>query len=114
MSDVKFASLIHYIFYKVYIKRNVKYPSTIPMIPMMIPTFSISFCFTRPVECAMALGGVLIGRHIDTDAVMAMAMSMVVTPPMLSSLSPIPLHTTANTGTRSAVVAVLLMKFDMA
>ena len=79
---------------------------------MMIPTLNISLCFTKPVECAIALGGVLIGRHIETEAVIAIAMSMVLTPPMVSSLSPIPLHTTANTGTNSAVVAVLLMKFD--
>lgn len=84
------------------------------MTPITIPTFNISFCFTKPVECAMAFGGVLIGRHIDTDAVMAMAMSIVLTPPMSSNLSPIPLHTTASTGTNNAVVAVLLMKLDMA
>ena len=41
-----------------YISLNVKYPSNMPTIPMTMPTFSISFCFTRPVEWAMALGGV--------------------------------------------------------
>ena len=46
-----------------------------PMIPIVRPIFIISFCFTSPVECAMAFGGVEIGRVIATDAATAMPMS---------------------------------------
>ena len=43
------------------------YPSISPIIPMIIPTFSISFCWIMPVACAKALGGVLIGNIIAND-----------------------------------------------
>ena len=79
---------------------------------MMRPIFIISFCFTRPVEWAMAFGGVLIGKLIATDAAMAIPMSTVGVPPMLSSAPPIPLQTTARIGTSNAAVAVFEMKFD--
>ena len=82
------------------------------MIPIIRPIFIISFCFTRPVEWAIAFGGVEIGRVIATDAATAIPISTVGVPPMLSSELPIPLHTTARIGTRSAAVAVFEMKFE--
>ena len=60
----------------------------------------------------MAFGGVDIGSVIATDAATAIPMSTVGVPPMLSSESPIPLHTTARIGTRSAAVAVFDIKFE--
>ena len=60
----------------------------------------------------MALGGVLIGRHMETEAAMAIPINTVFTPPMESMESPIPLQTTAKMGTNKAAVAVLEMKFD--
>ena len=82
------------------------------MIPIVRPIFIISFCSTRPVEWAIALGGVEIGNVIATDAATAIPMSTVGVPPMLLSESPIPLHTTARIGTSNAAVAVFDMKFD--
>ena len=80
---------------------------------MISPIFSMSFCFTSPVEYAMALGGVEIGRHMALDADKAIPMMIVLVPPIEPSKSPIPVHTTASIGTRSAAVAVCEMKFAM-
>ena len=71
---------------------------------------SISFCLTSPVEKAIALGGVEMGRHMALDAARAIPMMTVEVPPMAPSLSPIPVQTTARIGTRRAAVAVLLIK----
>ena len=89
---------------------NVPIPRTNVMIPVTIPTLSISFCFTRPVEKAIALGGVLIGKHIAALAAMAIPMSTVEVPPIAPNAPPIPLQTTAKIGTKSAAVAVFEMK----
>ena len=80
------------------------------MIPTVIPVLSISFCLTRPVEKAIALGGVEMGRHMALDAARAIPMMTVEVPPMAPSLSPIPVQTTARIGTSRAAVAVLLIK----
>ena len=80
--------------------------------PMMRPIFIIWFCFTKPVEWAMALGGVLMGRAIATDAATAMPISTVGVPPMPSRAEPIPRHTTARIGTNKAAVAVFEMKLE--
>ena len=92
--------------------KSREYPSTRPMMPITTPIFIISFCLTRPVEWAMAFGGVLIGKAMATDAATAMPMRTVGVPPMLSRDEPMPLHTTARIGTRSAAVAVFEMKLD--
>ena len=57
------------------------YPSISPIIPMIIPTFSISFCWIMPVACAKALGGVLIGNIIANDEPIATPINKVSTPP---------------------------------
>ncbi len=81
-------------------------------IPIVRPTFSISFCFTRPVEKAMALGGVEMGKHIAELAATAIPTSTVTVPPIVARESPMPLQTVARIGTRSAAVAVFEMKFE--
>ena len=50
-------------------KKSKLYPNTNPIIPIVSPIFIISFCFTKPVEWAIALGGVDIGSVIATDAI---------------------------------------------
>lgn len=82
------------------------------MIPQVRPVFNMSFCSTKPVEYAMAFGGVEIGKHIAVDAAIAIPMMMVLVPPIESSLSPIPRQTTARIGTNNAAVAVFEMKFE--
>ena len=52
------------------------------MIPTVIPVLSISFCLTSPVEKAIALGGVEMGRHMALDSARAIPMMTVVVPPM--------------------------------
>ena len=47
------------------------------MIPTISPIFSISFCFTKPVEYAIALGGVDIGKHIAAEADKAIPINMI-------------------------------------
>ena len=94
------------------IAKSRAYPKSIVIIPTVIPTFSISFCLTSPVENAIAFGGVDIGRHIALDAATAKPTKMVVVPPIAPKESPIPLQTVARMGASSAAVAVLLMKLD--
>jgi hypothetical protein len=54
----------------------------------MIPTFTISFCSIKPVECAIALGGVLMGRIIDTDEDIATPTIRAEAPPIAAKDSP--------------------------
>lgn len=89
---------------------NVPKPRTKVTIPTDSPTFTISFCLIKPVENAIAFGGVLIGKHMAALAAMAMPTRTVTVPPIDPRLSPIPLQTTAKIGSKSAAVAVLLMK----
>ena len=63
-----------------------------------MPIFSISFCLTSPVEWAIALGGVLIGRHIAHEAAMAIPIRIAEVPPMIFKESPMPWQTTARIG----------------
>lgn len=60
----------------------------------------------------MALGGVEIGNDMAAEAATAMPMSTVDSPPMIFSLSPMPLHTTDSIGISKADVAVLLIKLE--
>ena len=60
--------------------------------PTTSPIFTISFCLTRFVENASALGGVLMGRTIALEEAIATPISIVGVPPIMSSLSPIAVH----------------------
>jgi len=89
---------------------NMEYPSIMLMMPIVSPILSMSFCWTRPVEYAMALGGVEMGKHMAVEADNAIPIIIVRVPPMAVRLSPMPAHTTARMGTRSAAVAVFEIK----
>ena len=60
----------------------------------------------------MALGGVLMGKHIAAEAAIATPIKMVAPPPIALRLLPIPLQTTAKIGTKRAAVAVFEIKFE--
>ena len=53
------------------------------IMPTETPTFSMSFCFIRPVENAMAFGGVLMGRLIAALAATAIPTNIVTVPPII-------------------------------
>ena len=78
---------------------------------MMIPTFIMSFCVIKPVEWAIALGGVLIGRIIETDDDIATPTISADGPPIDANASPatgselIPLATSPRIGARSDAAA---------
>ena len=89
------------------------------MTPTMIPTFVMSFVSTRPVEEAMAFGGVEIGKSIAIEAQTAMKLIIAVVPPSATNEalfaadgSAIPPATTIRIGMSRAAVVELLMKFD--
>ena len=77
-----------------------------------MPIFSISFCLTSPVEWAIALGGVLIGRHIAHEAAMALPIRIAEVPPIIFKESPMPWQTTARIGINRAAVAVFEIKLE--
>lgn len=60
----------------------------------------------------MAFGGVEIGSDMAAEAATAIPTRMVGSPPIMFSLSPIPLQTTDRIGMSKAAVAVLLMKLE--
>ena len=70
---------------------------------MIIPVMNICFVFMRPVEYAIALGGVLIGNDIANDAAMATPTSSVPTPPKSPNASFMPVPTATMIGTINAV-----------
>lgn len=84
----------------------------------MIPTFIISFCSMKPVECAMALGGVLMGRIIDTEDAIATPTISAEAPPICANASPatgslaIPLATRPRMGASNDAAAECEMKFE--
>ena len=90
------------------------YPNISPIIPMIIPTFSISFCWIIPVACAKALGGVLIGNIIASDDPIATPINKVSTPPNDDRFSRILIPAIARIGTSKAAVAVWEIKFAIA
>ena len=55
------------------------------MTPMIMPTLVISLVETRPVEAAMAFGGVDIGKSMAMDAHIAMKGISAYIPPILSN-----------------------------
>ena len=58
-----------------------KNPKIKPITPINAPTFAISLVSTRPVEDAMAFGGVEIGKSIANEAQEAMNTIMAFEPP---------------------------------
>ena len=88
------------------------YPIASEMTPIIIPIRSMCDDLMSPVECAMALGGVLMGRDIANEADNAMPMSMVPIPPYSSNDVPSPLPTAAIMGTMSAVAAEFDINVD--
>ena len=96
-----------------------KNPKINPTTPMIIPILAISWVWTRPVDAAMAFGGVEIGKHIAMDAQTAIKTIIARVPPRArnetlfeAAGSAIPVATTIRIGIRRAAVAELLMKFD--
>jgi hypothetical protein len=60
----------------------------------------------------MALGGVLMGRHIAHEAAMAIPIRIAEVPPMIFKESPMPWQTTARIGINRAAVAVFEIKLE--
>ena len=94
-----------------------KNPSTRPTIPTIRPILVISFVSTRPVEAAIAFGGVEIGRHIATEAQTATNTERPAWPPNAMNASEFedsmrPLPIAIMIGMRRAAVAELLMKLE--
>ena len=65
---------------------------------MIRPTFAMSLVLIRPVEQAMAFGGVEIGSNIANEVEAATQTSKVVTPPKAPNCSLIAVPTTAKIG----------------
>ena len=93
--------------------------STNPMTPTMMPTLAMSLVSTRPVEEAMAFGGVEIGKSIAMEAHTAMKLIIALVPPramncalLAASGSAMPAATTMRIGIRRAAVALLEMKLE--
>ena len=82
--------------------------------PMMSPTMSMSRVGTKPVELAMALGGVEIGRVMGREVLTATKSSIDVTPPRTARLSPKAVPTKARMGISRLAAEVLEMKVEMA
>ena len=85
----------------------------------MMPTLAICLVSTRPVDAAMAFGGVEIGNSIAMEAQTAMKVIIAWVPPRAKKLSwlaaagsAIPSATTMRIGIRRAAVAELLMKLE--
>lgn len=96
-----------------------KKANTRPTTPTMIPHLAMSFVSIRPVEHAIAFGGVEIGRHIANEAAVATKMIIAFVPPKATNAallaaagSAIAEATTIRIGMRRAAVAELLMKFE--
>jgi hypothetical protein len=80
----------------------------------MIPTVAICLVVIIPVEAARAFGGVDTGRHIATDAQIAIPTIIAGTPPSASNegLPAIALPTTIRIGTTRFAAAEFEMKFE--
>ena len=85
---------------------------TRPITPTMIPTVRMCLTSTIPVLKAIALGGVLTGNIIASDADNVTPKISVKMPPNGSSTLPIPVPTATITGIIRAAVAVLEMMFE--
>ena len=91
-----------------------KKANTRPKPPITIPTLSISLVLIRPVENAMALGGVEIGINIASEAHVATKQIIAFSPPKFANagFAESPDDTAQRIGIRRAAVAELLMKFE--
>jgi hypothetical protein len=91
-----------------------KKANTRPIPPITIPTLSISLVLIRPVENAIALGGVEIGINIASEAQVATKQIIAFSPPKLANegFAASPDDTAQRIGIRRAAVAELLMKFE--
>lgn len=92
----------------------MRYPSVSPITPIMIPTVVICLVVIIPVEWARALGGVLTGRHIASEAAIATPMIIAGTPPRASNegMPFIAVPTTMRIGTTRFAEAEFEMKFE--
>ena len=92
----------------------MRYPSVIPTTPRIRPTVAICFVEIIPVEAARAFGGVETGRHIATDAQIAIPAIIDGMPPKDSNpgFPAIALPTTIRIGTTRFAAAELEMKFE--
>ena len=93
-------------------KISVVYPKISDMTPMMTPMMHICDDLIRPVEYAMAFGGVLMGRAIANDAESAIPINNVPIPPYSSSMGPIPFPTAARIGIIRAAAAEFEINVD--
>ena len=93
---------------------SMRYPRTNPTTPMMIPTVAICLVVIIPVEAARAFGGVDTGRHIATDAQIAIPAIIEGMPPIASNdeFPAIAFPTTMRIGTTRFAAAELEMKFE--
>ena len=98
---------------------NQKKPKMKPMTPMTIPTRAISLVSTRPVEEAIAFGGVEIGKSMAMLAQVAMKIIIAWVPPnamneewLAAAGSAMPAATTIRIGISRAAVAEFEMKFE--
>ena len=82
------------------------------MRPTISPTFAMSLVLIRPVEQAMAFGGVEIGSSIAIEVEAATQTSYVVTPPKAPNCSLIAVPTTAKIGTNKLAADELAMKLE--
>ena len=91
-----------------------KKANTRPMAPITAPALSISLVLMRPVEKAIALGGVEIGINIASEAQVATKQIIAFSPPKLAKagFAESPDDTAQRIGMRRAAVAELLMKFE--
>ena len=91
-----------------------KKAKTRPKPPITIPTLSISLVLIRPVENAMALGGVEIGISIAREAQVATKQIIAFSPPKFAKdgFAARPDDTAQRIGIRRAAVAELLIKLD--
>ena len=91
-----------------------KKAKTSPMTPITAPALSISLVLIRPVENAIALGGVEIGISIASEAQVATKQIIAFSPPKPANagFADSPDDTAQRIGIRRAAVAELLMKFE--
>ena len=91
-----------------------KKANTRPNPPITRPTLSISLVLIRPVENAIALGGVEIGINIASEAQVATKQIIAFSPPKLANagFAASPDDTAQRIGIRRAAVAELLMKLE--
>ena len=91
-----------------------KKANTRPMAPITAPALSISLVLIRPVENAIAFGGVEIGISIASEAQVATKQIIAFSPPKLANdgFAESPDDTAQRIGIRRAAVAELLIKLD--